>query len=198
LCSSKFFGEADEKPSRRADVAEPVRSLILDNFAHQLRAAIAEPFKRLVEVVHGEHDAEVAERVDRGVAVICDDRRREEAGELEPAVAVRCAHHGNLDMLIAQSGDASGPFSFDGGPPFELEAEFAKEIKRPFEVIDDDSYVVQSFERHASTLQVRSDFKHGPIRKPEARRDVAPERSLPNSTTRGGLRAIRQLRSQVR
>jgi hypothetical protein len=57
--------------------------------------------------------------------VICDDRRPEEAGELEPAVAVRCAHHGNLDTLIAQSRDASGPFSFDRGPPFELEAEFA-------------------------------------------------------------------------
>jgi hypothetical protein len=59
--------------------------------------------------------------------VICDDRRREETGELEPAVAVRCAHHGNLDTLIAQSSDTSGPFSFDRGLPFELEAEFAKE-----------------------------------------------------------------------
>lgn len=55
--------------------------------------------------------------------MICDDRRREEAGELEPAVAVRRAHHRNLDMLIAQSSDTSGPFSFDRGPPFELEAE---------------------------------------------------------------------------
>src|SRR6185295_6647716 len=87
-----------------------------------------------------------------GVPVICDDRRREEAGELEPAVAVRCAHHGNLDALIAQSSDTSGPFSFDRGPPFELEAEFAKEINRPSEVIDDDSYVVHSFERHWSNV----------------------------------------------
>ena len=76
-----------------------------------------------------------------------------EAGELEPAVAVRCAHHGNLDMLIAQSSDASGPFSFDRGPPFELEAEFAKEINRPREVFDDDSYVVHPLERHVSNLQ---------------------------------------------
>jgi hypothetical protein len=122
--------------------------LILDYFAYELRAARAEPFKRLVDVVHGEHDAEVAQGVDRGVAVICDDRRREEAGELEPAVAVRRAHHGNLDMLIAQSRDTSGPFSFDRGPPFELEAEFAKEINRPFEVLDDDSYIVHPLERH--------------------------------------------------
>jgi len=72
--------------------------------------------------------------------VIRDGRRREEAGELEPALAVRHAHHGNLDALIAEARDTSGPFSFDHGPPFELEAELAKEINRRSEVIDDDSY----------------------------------------------------------
>jgi len=34
--------------------------------------------------------------------VVRDGRRREESGELDPAVAVRRAHHGNLDALIAQ------------------------------------------------------------------------------------------------
>ena len=33
-------------------------------------------------------------------------------------------------------------------------AELAKEINRPSEVIDDDSYVVHSFERYVSNLQV--------------------------------------------
>src|SRR5712664_4451694 len=153
LRSAQFLGESDEKPFRPADVAEPIRDFILDYVAYELRAALAEPFKRLVDVVHGEHDAEVAESVHGGVAVIRDGRRREKAGELEPAVAVRRAHHGNLDALIAQSSDTSCPFSFDRGPPFELEAELAKEINRPSEVIDDDSYVVHSFERHVSNLQ---------------------------------------------
>src|SRR5437764_7218349 len=76
----------------------------------------------------------------------------EESGELEPAVAIRRAHHGNLDALIAQSSDTSCPFSFDRGPPFELEAEFSKEINCLSEIIDDDSYVIHSFERHASNL----------------------------------------------
>ena len=65
-------------------------------------------------------------------------------------MAIRCAHHGNLDALIAQSSDTSGPFSFDRGPPFELEAELAKEINRLTEVIDDDPYIVHPFERHVS------------------------------------------------
>jgi hypothetical protein len=85
--------------------------------------------------------------------MIRDGGRRQEAGKLESAVAVRRAHHGNLDALIAQSSDTSGPFSFDRGPPFELEAELAKEINRPSEVIDDDSYVVHSFQGHVSNLQ---------------------------------------------
>ena len=63
--------------------------------------------------------------------MIRDGGRREEAGELELPVAVRRAHHGNLDALIAQSSDTSGPFSFDRGPLFELKTELAIEINRP-------------------------------------------------------------------
>src|SRR5256714_13477253 len=61
-----------------------------------------------------------------GVPVIRDDTRRDKPGEFQPAVAVRRAHHGNLDALIAESSDTSGPFSFDRGSAFELEAELAK------------------------------------------------------------------------
>jgi len=60
LRSPEFLGESDEKPFRPADVAEPIRVFILDYFAYELRAALAESFKGLVDVVHGEHDAEVA------------------------------------------------------------------------------------------------------------------------------------------
>lgn len=51
-----FLGEFDEKPFRPTEVAEPKRVLILDDFAYELRAARAEPFKRLVDVINGEHD----------------------------------------------------------------------------------------------------------------------------------------------
>src|SRR5258707_11334798 len=60
LRSAEFLGESDEEPFRPADVAEPIRVFILDYFAYELRAALAELFKRLVDVVHGEHDTEVA------------------------------------------------------------------------------------------------------------------------------------------
>ena len=52
--------------------------------------------------------------------MISDRRRREKSRDLEPAVAVRRAHHRDLDVLIAQSGDAPCPVSVDRGSPFEL------------------------------------------------------------------------------
>jgi hypothetical protein len=94
--------------------------------------------------------------------VIRDDRRPKKPGELEPAVAVGRTHHGNLDVLIAQSSDTSGPFSFDRSSPFEVEAELAKESDRRFEVFDDDSYVVHSFKRHVFNLQGGPDSDNGP------------------------------------
>ena len=153
LRSVEFLGESDEKPFRPTDVAESIRAFILDDFAYELRAARAEPFKRLIEVIHGEHDAEVAQSVDRSVPMICCDRRRDKAGQLEPAVTIRCAHHGDLDMLIAQSRDTSGPFPFDCRPPFEFEAKLTKEFNRPSEVFDNDSYIVHPLERHSSEIQ---------------------------------------------
>ena len=90
----------------------------------------AEPGERIVDVVHGEHDTQVAQSVHRGVPVIGDHRRREKSRELEPAVAVRGAHHGDLDALVAQSSDTPRPVSFDRGLTFKFEAELAKERDR--------------------------------------------------------------------
>jgi hypothetical protein len=83
--------------------------------------------------------------------VIGDHRRREKPRELEPTVAVRRAHHGDLDALVAKAGDVPCPLPFHHGSPFELEAEFAEELDRRVEVLDDDADVVHS-ERHPASL----------------------------------------------
>src|SRR5438046_547888 len=78
--SAEFLGKPDEKPFRPADVAEPIRVFVADHFAtDELRAVLAEPAKRLAEVVHSEHDAQIAERVHRGIPMIRDHRWREKA-----------------------------------------------------------------------------------------------------------------------
>lgn len=62
MCSSgnllsEFLGEPDENSFGASDVAEPIDVLVLDHFADELRAALAEPGECIVDVLHGEHDA---------------------------------------------------------------------------------------------------------------------------------------------
>jgi len=54
------LGESNEKPFRPAEIAEPIRVPIPNYLAYELRAALAEPLDCLVDVVHGEHDPQVA------------------------------------------------------------------------------------------------------------------------------------------
>src|SRR6185503_20100623 len=148
----ELLGEPDEKSFGAADVAEPIRVFVPDHFADEHRAAFAEPGERIVDVLHGEHDAKVAESVHRGAAVIGDHRGSEESGNLEPAVTVRRAHHGNLDAHVAQSSDAICPGSFDGGAPLELEAKLGEELNGGVDVFYHDADVVHTLDRHDVSL----------------------------------------------
>ena len=112
---------------------------------------LAEPGQRLVEVVHREHDAEVAEGVDRRVPVIGDRRRREKARELDLAVAIRHPHHGDLDALVTQSSDAPD-ISFDHESPLELEAKLGKERDGGIKRLHHDADVVHPLKRHAAII----------------------------------------------
>src|SRR5918994_5683830 len=104
--SADLLGQPNENALGASDVAEPIRVFVPNHFVDELRAMLPEPSQRLVEVVHGEHDTQVAQSVHRGVPVILGHSRREKSRELDPTVAVRHTHHGGLDALVAQSGNA--------------------------------------------------------------------------------------------
>jgi len=56
--SAEFLGEPYEKSFGPANVAKPIRVFVLDHFAaDKFRAVLTESGERLVDVVHGEHDA---------------------------------------------------------------------------------------------------------------------------------------------
>jgi hypothetical protein len=133
-----------------------VAVLVLDHFADELCAALAEPGKRIVDVLHGEHDAEVTQGVHRGVAVIGDHRRRKKPGHLKPAVTVWCTHHGNLDAHVAQSSDTICPVSLNWGAPLELEPKLGKELDGSVDVLDHNADVVHTLDCHdvSSALNV--------------------------------------------
>src|ERR1044072_6765742 len=109
----ELLGEADENAFGAPDVAEAIGIFVLDHVADEHGAALAEPGQRIVDVLHGEHDTQIAESVDRGVAVVRGYWRREESGHLQSTVTVRGAHHGDLYAHVAQSSDAVRPITFD-------------------------------------------------------------------------------------
>src|SRR5436190_550862 len=157
----ELLGESDQKSFGATDVAEPIRVFVLNHFADELRTTLAEPGERLVDVLHGEHDAQVTESVHRGVPVIGDDGRREESRELEPTVAVRGDHHGDLDALGRQPRDAPGPLSLDRGSPFELQAKLGEECDGGIEGFYHDAYVVHPRKSHPSPLIPDRNVRHG-------------------------------------
>jgi hypothetical protein len=55
-------------------------------------------------------------------------------------------------MLEAQSGDASGPLSFDWGATLELEAKFGEELNGGIKVFHHNANVVHTFDRHIVSL----------------------------------------------
>ena len=81
--------------------------------------------------------------------MIGHDRRGEELRKLEPTVSVRGDQHSDLDVLIPQSGDAPGPFSFDRGSPFELQAKLDEEGDDGIERFYDDADVVHPLKSHS-------------------------------------------------
>src|SRR3954452_20320176 len=150
--SADSLGQPDQNALGASDVAEAIHVFVLHHFVDELRALLAEPGERIVEVVHGEHDTQITQSVHRGVPVIGDHRRREKAREFDPAVAVRRTHHRGLDALIAQSSDAPRPVSFDHGSPFEFEAQLGEKRDSGIKRFHHDADVVDPLKRHPAIL----------------------------------------------
>lgn len=53
----ELLSEPDEDSFGTPDVAEPIRVFVLGHFADEFRAAFTETGERIVDVLHGKHDA---------------------------------------------------------------------------------------------------------------------------------------------
>ena len=86
----------------------------------------------------------LTEGVHRSVPVIGDYRRGEETRELESAVAAGSDHHSDLDALITESGDASGPLCFDNGSPLKRQAKLGEKRDDIIEGLHHDANIVHT------------------------------------------------------
>ena len=82
--------------------------------------------------------------------MVGDDGGGEEARHLEPSVAVGCAQHRDLDLLVAELGDAVNPLALDHPAALELHPEDLEERNSLIQVVDDDAHVVHPECRGAS------------------------------------------------
>src|SRR3954454_24108924 len=170
--SAEFLGEADQKSFGPADVAEPVHAFVLDHFVDELCAVFAEPGERVVDVVNGEHDTQVAQSVHGSLPVVSSHRRSDKSRKLESALPVRSAHHRDLDVLAVQSRDAARPLPIDRRLSFELEPELAKELDCRRQILNDDAHVVHA-ECHAPKTTARRERLLSSLRSSSRRRDRA-------------------------
>jgi hypothetical protein len=89
---SELLRKPDDDALRAADVADPIRVLVLYHVANQFGAVGAQARDDVVDVIDGEHDAADAECVHRKVLGPSSDRLgRVELVQLDPSVAVRRA-----------------------------------------------------------------------------------------------------------
>src|SRR5437763_3856788 len=147
--SAELLGQSDDDALGATQEAEPVDVLVLRDLADQFGAVAAQAGYDVVDVVDSEHDAAYAQRVRRRAFRLGSDRRRRvELRPLEPAVAVRGPHHGDVGTDVVEPDDAVHPTPLDRRLAFQLHSEFGEERFGSLEVVDNDENVVHPLNRH--------------------------------------------------
>src|SRR5437762_4029940 len=147
--SAELLGQSDDDALRATQEAEPVDVLVLRDLADEFGTVAAQAGNDVVDVVDGEHDAAYAQRVRRRAFRLGSDRRRRvELRQLNPAVAVRGPHHGDVGTDAVQPDDAVHPTPLDRRLAFQLHTEFGEERFGSLEVVDNDENVVHPLNRH--------------------------------------------------
>src|SRR5213595_104879 len=107
---AELLGQSDDDALRATQEAEPVDVLVLRDLADEFGTVAAQAGNDVVDVVDSEHDAAYAQRVRRRALRLGSDRRRRvELRELNPAVAVRGPHHGDVGTDVVEPDDAVHP-----------------------------------------------------------------------------------------
>src|SRR5687767_4156931 len=123
--SAEPLGQSDDDALRATQEAEPVAVLVLRDLADEFATVATQAGNDVVDVLDSEHDAAYAQRVRRRAFRLGSDRRRRvELRQLNPAVAVRGPHHGDVGADVVEPDDAARPRPFDLRLAFQLHAEF--------------------------------------------------------------------------
>src|SRR5215218_7613687 len=102
--SAELLGQSDDDALGATQEAEPVAVFVLRDLVQEFGTVAAQAGNDVVDVLDGEHDAAYAQRVRRRVFRLGPDRRRRvELRQLDPAVAVRGPHHGDVGTDVVET-----------------------------------------------------------------------------------------------
>ena len=151
--SEEFFGQRDDDARRASHVAESVLVFVLGHLAHQFGAGGAQASDSGVDAFHCKHDAPEAQGVRR-----CDRRLDfdqfwiSKLRQLKPPMPIWGPHHHDVDLDIFEPVDAVHPRALDRRLAVERYAECGEKSDSGCKVVDDDTDVVQSLDRHVRTM----------------------------------------------
>src|SRR4029077_20438200 len=151
--SEKFFGQRDDDARRATHVAESVLVLVLGHLADEFGAVGAQAGDSVVDAFDCKHDAPEAQRVRR-----CDRRfDLDQFGiaklrQLKLPAPIWSPHHNDVDLNAFEPVDAVHPRALDRHLAFDRHAERGEKSDGGREVVDDDADVIQSLDRHASSI----------------------------------------------
>src|SRR5438445_12848230 len=105
--SAELLAQSDHDAFRPADVAKPMRILVLHHFAYQLGPVGEQARDDSVDVFDGEHDATDAQRVHRRVHGPKPDRvARIEPVEIDATMAVRVSYESEARANVLEADQA--------------------------------------------------------------------------------------------
>src|SRR5687767_11951234 len=151
--SEEFLGQRDDDARRASHVAESVLVLVLGHLAYEFGAVGAQASDSVVDAFNCKHDAPEAQRVRR-----CDRRFDldqfwiAKLRQLKPPVPIWGPHHNDVDLDTFERVDAVHPRAFDPRLAFDRHAERGEKSDSGCKVVDDDTDVVQSLDRHVLSI----------------------------------------------
>src|SRR6267378_325520 len=149
VISEEFLGQRDDDARRASHVAESVLVLVLGHLADEFGAVGAQASDSVVDAFDCKHDAPEAQRVRR-----CDLDQFwiAKLRQFKPPVPIWGPHHNDVDLDTFEPVDAVHPRALDRRLAFERHAERGEKSDSGCKVVDDDTDVVQSLDRHVPSI----------------------------------------------
>ena len=153
VASGDFLGQRDDDAGRASHIAESILVPVLDHLADELGAAGMQARHDVVNVFDRKHDLPKAQSVWRGVHWLSLDQIRiAELRQLNPPVAVRSPHHGDVGLHACKPAKAINRRPLDRHLPLKRQAEGSEEVDGSREVVNDDADVIHSINRHMASI----------------------------------------------